>query len=74
MQASGQAGSESMTQHDTELASRLAMAGAALLATDQISKASNVGGKPAPAKPPRDKGGDLLSALCGSHGATRWCA
>ena len=57
MQASGQGGSENITQYDTELASRLAMAGAALLAAAETSKASNVGGKPAPAKPPRDKGG-----------------
>ena len=61
LQASGQAGSESVTQHDTELASRLAMAGAALLATAQTSKVSNVGGKPAPPKPPRDKGGTTVS-------------
>ncbi len=59
VQTSGQAGSESIAQHDTELASRLAMAGAALLGTAHTSKASNVGGKPAPVKPPRDKGGTI---------------
>ncbi|KAK9837720.1 hypothetical protein WJX74_003736 [Apatococcus lobatus] len=58
--ASGQLGSESVTPHDTELATRLTLAGAAVLAAAQTSKASNIGGKPAPAKAARDKGGTPL--------------
>lgn len=61
VQATGQLGSESAAQQDTELATRLTMAGAALLAAAHTSQASNNGGKPAPAKaPPRDKGGTNL--------------